>query len=793
MTPAAAKRFRLLASVLSLLVVIAALGAGWFYFRLRASLPRLEGAVAMSGLAAPVKIDRDSLGVPTIRGENRHDVMRALGWLHAQDRFFQIDLLRRHGAGELVELFGKAALPLDRATRIHGFRELAQKVVAGLPAEERAGLEAYAAGVNAGLSALGAAPFEYVLLREKPQPWLPEDSVLVGYAMMLDLQGEGFRYERSLQTLKDVLGANALAFFAPLTTPNDAALDGSTAPLPPIPGPVVLDLRRVEATPAAGGKRVADPLPPGSNSFALAGRHTANGAALIADDMHLNLALPNTWYRASLEWPGHKVTGVTLPGVPMMIAGSNGRVAWGFTNANVDTSDLVIVEMAAGSTQFYTVPNQGPLQRLEERKVTLRVKGGDPVEVSYAWSIWGPIVAVGEKDRSLALRWTAHEVAALNFSLGELEDATNVREAVAVAHRAGIPAQNIVVADAAGDIAWTIAGRLPKRVGFDGRLPVSWVFGDRRWEGLRAPEEIPVDFVADTGRLWTANQRMLGGDALSLLGDGAYDRPARAAQIRDGLAAMEKAVPKDLLALQLDDRAIFLGRWQKLLLEVLSPEAIKTKSSRGELREFAAKWEGRASVESISYGLVRNFHRAVARRVLDPIFANCAEAYADFDWRRFHYEDAVWTLVHEKPVHLLSTEYRDWNALLLAAADDVSQSLRDEHRPIARATWGGENLLELRHPLSRALPEFLTAWLNAPAVPLPGDIDLPRVQRRAYGASERFVVSPSHEDEGIFEMPGGQSGHPLSPYYLAGHDAWVRGEPTPFLPGTTVHTLTLQP
>lgn len=794
MNPAAAKRFRLLASVVSVLAVVAVCAGGWFYFRLKASLPQLDGAVALTGLAAPVQVERDNLGVPTIRGTNRADVARALGWLHAQDRFFQMDTLRRRGAGELAELFGKVALPLDRSTRMHDFRALAEKIVARISPQQRAQLEAYTAGVNAGLAALKAVPFEYVVLREKPQPWRPEDSVLVGCAMMLDLQGDQPGYERSLRVLRDQLGLEGVAFFAPLVTPNDAALDGSNAALPAIPGAALLDLRRPSTTTQAPARQGApEAKHPGSNSLLLAGTHTANGAGLLANDMHLNLGLPNTWYRASLEWPAHKITGVTLPGVPMVIAGSNGRVAWGFTNANIDTSDLVVVDMISGSSELYSVPHQVEPKLLDIRQTTIRVKGGKPVDVSYPWSIWGPIVETTSQSRLLAQRWTAHEVDALNFSLSEMEDATNVREAVAVAHRAGIPAQNFVVADAAGEIAWTIAGRVPKRVGFDGRLPVSWAFGDRRWDGLRDPEEIPVDFASGVGRLWTANQRILGGETLTLLGDGAYDRPARAAQLRDRLATLEKATPKDLLALQLDDRALFLERWQKLLLAVLTPEAIAQKKSRAELREFAAKWEGRASTDSVSYRLVRSFHAAAAERVLAPIFESCVETYPDFEWAKFHSEDALWTLVNEQPAHLLNSNYHDWNALLLAAADDVVAGLDREHVPLARATWGRRNQLELRHPFSYSLPRFLTGWLNAPVVPLPGDNDLPRVQGTDFGASDRFAVSPGHEAEGIFHMPGGQSGHPLSPYYLAGHEAWVHGDPAPFLPGKAAHTLTLSP
>jgi penicillin amidase len=803
MTSAAAKRLRLLASAVSLLVVAGGLAAGWFYFRLRASLPLLDGPVALAGLAAPVAIDRDALGVPTVRGQNRLDVARALGWLHAQDRFFQMDLLRRKAAGELAELFGKKALPLDRAARMHGFRKLAQAVVAQASPAERALLEAYAAGVNAGLGALREKPFEYLVLRDTPQPWRPEDGVLVIYAMWLDLEEPAGRYEQTLLTLRDSLGLDAVAFFAPLVIPSDAALDGSTAPLPPMPGPKLIDLRRQEKPTAALAPvqpTARFPFPPrdpavalGSNAFALSGAHTTSGVPLVANDMHLDLAMPNTWYRASLEFPGHKITGVTLPGVPFVVAGSNGHVAWGFTDSYADTGDLVVVEIAPGASSLYYTAGHVNFASIEQRKETIRVKGGDAETVEYPWTIWGPVVGTNEKQRPLAYRWIAHDPVTTNLKLGELEDATTVGAAIAIAHRAGLPTENMIVADSAGGIAWTIAGRLPKRVGYDGRLPTIWSFGDRRWDGLVPPDEVPAVVAPPAGRLWSANQRPLGGAALATLGDGGYRRPNRAAQIRDDLAALEHAAPRDLLGVQLDDRALFLVRWQKLLLETLTPDAIAQKKSRAELRTLTEKWEGRASVDSVSYRLVRNFHDAVYARVFPPIFERCTDRDPDFDWSRLPLEEPLWTMLRGKPTHLLNPDFKTWDDLLVAAADDVVAGLGQAGVALPRATWGRRNTARIVHPFSRTLPDFLTSWLNLPADPLPGDNDMPRVQTPTAGASERFVVAPGRENEGIFEMPGGQSGHPLSPYFRAGHDAWVHGEPTPFLPGKTEHTLTLTP
>ena len=803
MSPRRTKRLRLVCGGFVLLALCALAVAGWFYARMRASLAALEGTFALPGLSASVTIERDALGVPTIRGATRVDVSRGLGWLHAQDRFFQMDLLRRRAAGELAEIIGAAAVPMDRESRRHGFRVKAREQLARTPPEERAVIASYTAGVNAGLGALGTKPFEYILLRTKPQPWREEDCLLVAYAMLLDLQGDAVARERDLLTMREYLGSETLAFFAAIAGPRDAALDGTSAALPPIPSPKAINLRKSaklsqSQLPLSDAPFFSERPAPGSNAFALSGAHTATGAGLLANDMHLDLRLPNAWYRAALVWPEaggeRRVIGVTLPGGPVVVAGSNGRVAWGFTNSAVDTSDLVVV--ASGITpDFYRAPGEVVPLQVEVRSETIAVKGADPLTVDYRWTIWGPIVGQDAGEHLLAQRWVGHEPGVINFNLLRMENVGTTAEAVEAAPHLGVPTLNMVIADTAGDIAWTIAGAIPKRVGFDGRLPVAWTFGDRRWDGLLKAAEVPAVFgraAGQTGRLWSSNQRPLGGAAGAVLGDGGYAEAMRGAQVRDDLSPLEHAVPRDLLAVQLDDRALALERWHKLLLGVLTPAVVAARAERGELRALVEKWEGRASVDSVSYRLVRTFRQAVASRVLGPIFAPCVAADPGFARPR-RYEEQLWALGQEKPIHLLSPEFATWDAMFVAAVDDTLKTIAKEDTVLSRATWGQANTANIQHPLARVLPGWLAFWLRMPRDPLPGDHDMPRVQRANFGASERFVVSPGHEAEGIFEMPGGQSGHPLSPYFRAGHEAWVRGEPTPFLPGKAEHVLTLKP
>ena len=430
-----------------------------------------------------------------------------------------MDLMRRRAAGELSELFGASTVPWDRAARVHGLRVLARQALALLPPEQRVLVDAYAAGANAGLAALRARPFEYYVLRVRPQPWRAEDTILVVYAMVLDLQDTDDRYERMLATIQNSCGRTVLDFLAPRGTEFDAALDGSTYPQLPLPGPEIIDLRKRKPETAANSGRGApaaiasvparEPVP-GSNAFALAGSRTANGSALLANDMHLGLRVPNIWYRAALVWNGdasgtgvpraiaepktqnaepprndrpepNRVTGVTIPGAPLVVAGSNGRIAWGFTNSYADTADIVIVEPSSIDPLLYK--NGNDLLLMEERHESIRVKGGDPVDAVTRWTIWGPVIGAGEQSRALALHWVFQDSAALNLNLMALEGVADASTALALAPGFGLPAQNLLVADRAGAIGWTIAGRLPRRAGYDGRLPSVWSYGDRRWEG----------------------------------------------------------------------------------------------------------------------------------------------------------------------------------------------------------------------------------------------------------------------------------------------------------------------
>jgi penicillin amidase len=366
-----------------------------------------------------------------------------------------------------------------------------------------------------------------------------------------------------------------------------------------------------------------------------------------------------------------------------------------------------------------------------------------------------------------------------------------VSSALNLAPRLGMPPQNLLVADSSGQIGWTIAGNsIPLRAGIDPLLPSDWSQPGSGWQGWATPAQYPrIEHPAE-GRLWTANNRTVGGDELALLGDGGHDLGARAQQIRDDLHARAGFTPADLLDIQLDNRAVLLGRWQQLLLQTL---AGSQDPALQQLRQLSTNWQGHAAVDSVDYRLVRAFRSEVGQAALAPFVAQVKHRYSDFRWPGENSaEAAVWTLIQAQPAQLLDPKYHDWHSLLTAAAKQVATELGQQPGGLAARSWGEHNRSGINHPLSAALPRWLGRFIDMPDQPLPGDNNMPRVAAPGFGASERFDVAPGHEAQGILEMPGGQSDNPLSPYFGAGHDDWVKGRPTPLLPGPEQHTLTLE-
>ncbi len=775
-----------------LMLVCAAVLALWL--TLRASLPQLDGELAAPGLSHTATIQRDDAGIPTITAQTRADLAYATGFAHGQDRFFQMDLIRRQAAGELSELFGEIAVSTDKRYRFHRFRERARAVLAASSAADVAILQSYAAGVNAGLASLGARPFEHIVLGAEPEPWRAEDTVLVVYAMFMQLNDGRASKDVRRGFAHRVLPAEVFDWLYPEGSRWDAPIMGAPRPPPPLPPPDVFSVRDVTGTPPAAGE-IGKPYLNGSNNWVVGGALTGNGRALMSNDMHLGHDVPNIWYQARLVVTDEKprdVTGVSLPGTPFITAGSNRNIAWGYTNSYGDWADAVVLRPGATAGTYRTP--QGD-REFEIRRETIEVSDADPVIYEIRETIWGPVDDLIEyPDGDVAVSWTAHSPVAVNLKLLALETAIDVEEALGIAATMGIPPQNFVVGDSDGNIGWTIAGQIPARNGFDAMVPTDWS-REEGWLGWLHPADYPRVINPANGRIWTANARVADAQALEIIGDGGYDLGARARQIRDSLFASDEFAPVDMLEIQYDDRALFLTRWRDVILDVLTDDRVASNPELVEYRQLVRDWIPRATPESVGYRLVRAFRLEVQSKVFHAVMAPVREANGgDIEpLLSNQFEGVLWQLLAERPKHLLPGAYASWDELLLDAIDtNIAWFEENYDTGLAERSWGEINTASIRHPLSRALP-VLSPWLDMPAEPLNGDVDLPKAQGPTFGASQRFSVSPGDEANGLMHMPTGQSGHPLSAFYRRGHDEWVHGRPSPFLPGAPQHELALIP
>jgi penicillin amidase len=802
-------------------IVIALIFGAASYIAVRRSLPIIQGELSSPGLSAAASIERDALGVPAIRGSTRNDVAFASGIAHAQDRFFQMDLLRRSAAGELSALLGGSLISVDQSLRRHRFRAVAEEVLRNASEAERDLLLAYTAGVNIGLDSLRSRPWEYLLLRSQPQRWQPQDSVLVGLAMYLSLNDASGRQEIERARLKQSLPPELFAFLHPIGTEWDAPIVGRAWRTPDIPGADVFDLRKEADRGSAIGdgqsaesrlaadrsQRLAfDPFGahraedmPGSNSWAVAGTHAQEGAALLANDMHLGLQLPNVWYQARLLVESESeerrdLAGVMLPGLPLIIVGSNSHVAWGYTNSYGDWTDLITIEVDPADASRYLTPDGSESFGVQGEEI--EVLRAQSVSFEYRTTRWGPVTGETFDGKPLVLAWTAHHSRATNLGMFAFERARSIEALLAAANRAGAPVQNVLAVDTSGRIGWSLMGQVPIRGNHDATVPSSWRDASAGWKGWRDSLEYPRVLDPPAGRLWTANTRVIDAQTwIDFLGEGGYDLGARAAQIRDTLLTDATATPQEMAALQIDDRALFLNRWRDLLLELTDGQADSASagSALAEAKNLVQRWSGRAAAKDPGFRIVRAFRNEVRAEIFSWLTSTAQVRDSSIAFAPSpQFEGPLWALVTQKPEHLLHPKFASWESALLDSLQRALTQLNEECEVLSECTWGAANRLSMRHPLSRAVP-LISRWADMPQTPMSGDVAMPRVQAPSFGASQRLVISPGREERALFQMPGGPVSHPLSPFYAAGHERWLKGEPRPLHPGEAQFVLRLTP
>ena len=754
-----------------------------FYWILTGSCPRVSGKVQLEGLLHSTLVLRDQYGIPTIRGESRLDVARITGFLHAQERFFQMDLMRRRASGELSEIFGELTIEFDKKQRMHGFRTQAGLILSTLTQDEQEILKSYTEGVNAGLKDLRCDPFEYYVLREKPAIWKEEDSLLVGLGLFFDLQDSEGAIDLARGVLKETLPDSVYQFLIHNGSVWDAALDDSVQRILPIPGKesfYYLDSIQCAST---FNKEKIESAPParGSNQWAVDSSHTEKGQSLLACDMHLNLVAPNIWYRLGIDYKKEderqiQIDGISLPGTPFIAAGSNRNIAWGFTNAYIDTTDLIVLEMDPENPMSYNT-SEGFIP-LEEVKEEIKVKGCPSIDYTVFRTKWGPVHPEKFLEKQMAIRWIAHDIDCFNFRLLDLETVNSSKEALKVISEIRLPVLNFMVADREGHIGWGYVGAIPARSVYEPGLPVDWK-GWSNWTRNRNPTEYLSLLDPSSGKLWTANNRVLADQTLGC----DYLNPIRAHQIQKRLFSLNKITLSEMCALQLDDEAVFFNRWNEIFKNALD----LSNPRHQQLFVLISNWDHRCSSSSQGYFWIRSFREKVKEKIIARLLAPCFQLKPDLNCNLLDLEEPLYLIASQRPNYLTLVSWEsDFFEIIEEILDENELALKE------KKAWGHFNLASIRHPLSSSI-SLLSFLLDMPKDALSGDYYVPRVSSSSVGASVRMVVSPGNEEEGVFNMPCGQSGSPLSKHYRDQHSAWVEGRTTPFLPGPPIHKLMFFP
>lgn len=757
------------------------------YVTLNSSLPQLDGKVSGLGVGETIFIERDDYGVPIITSKKRENGAYALGFVHAQERFFQMDLLRRAGAGELAALFGSSLLEHDIKIRQYRFRSRAIQALEQLSNGERSILKHYVSGVNAGLKNLGTSPFEYMILGQKPDEWLEADSLLVIYSMYLSLQSDqrarsyakAWLYEHIAPELQDIFLPSFSEFDAPLDTDHIKHITNSL----PSKGPAWL-----AESHSSDPRSSKHSLPVGSNSWAVSGAHSIHGGGIIANDMHLNIGLPNTWFRAALKVKAHgdeqrALLGLTLPGFPGFIVGSNENVAWGFTNSYGNYFELLEIEKEP-MQGFPIKLGEQYIEAIQHQEIIL-TNGSSPYTMKFWDTPLGPIEEY--EGRYYIQHWVALSSEAVNLNLLKFESTNNIQEASALSHQTGIPAQNITLVDKYGQIGWTIAGPIPKR-----EDTKKQIFSNQpTWNNMLLPEDYPQILNPERGRIWSANSRQISKNYSEVIGDGGADLGARAMQIRDRLRELNNADESDVYWISLDCEAKFMKVWRDSAIESLNLDATLNNAQRADFKKILEESEFLyATEDSIAYKLCRDYMYGLYEALFGSVDEQLAKlpGQPSYGMTIPRWPAVVLRLINEEPDWL--PEGKSWRALKLSVIDKLISQSSSKHVDWKSVTWGDMNISEINHPLSSALPG-LGKLLNAPSLPQSGDNHIPKISSPNFGQSQRMVISPGMEELSLFNMPGGQSGHPLSPYYLKGHESWAKGEPLPLSPRKSVHHLTL--
>ncbi len=793
--------------LLTVLVLVVALG-GFAYYVAQSALPELDGSLQVNGLSARVTVMRDNHGVPTIDAASLEDLFFAQGYVTAQDRLWQMDMMRRFGAGELSEILGEETLKLDREQRILGLRAAARKSLEMASPRERSFFEAYARGVNACIDhASSQLPVEFRILRYSPKPWSPEDSLVIANQMVKDLNYHYFFDALAREKILAKLGPELTADLyvnrswhdrpptvmrEDLTQPDNSSDTSDEDDDEDAPDNAVT---RNSTRP----NTVPEPLPVnGSNDWVVSGAHTVTGKPLLSNDMHLGHQMPNLWYEAHLRSGAFDVAGVTLPGMPYVIMGHNQRIAWGFTNVGPTVTDVYIENFNAQGA--YQTP--GGWVQPEHRKEAIQVKGKPDLTIDVQTTRHGPIITelIPGETRNLALRWTLYD--GLHIPFFDVNAAQNWEDFNKAFSRLDAPGQNVVYADVDGNIGYHTTGKVPLRAAGDGSLPVSGADNAHEWVSYIPFDKLPNIYNPPSGIIATANGRIAPDgypNSISM----EWEAPWRTARIYHVLESGREFTAADMLTLQTDvesEADLFAAERFVYAVDHASKPSARAKQAADLMRS----WDGRMLASSAAPTITEKSIQELRRLLIEPKLGSApsdpAKAADTLSWETYSWEmRSVWLeniLLHH-PKRWLPDKYPNYDELLGAA---VEAAVNEPQAPknLDSWHWGVVNAVRIQHPILGRIP-ILNHWSGPGVQEQSGSGYTVKAVTAHHGPSERFTANLADLDRSTLNIVTGQAGNFLSPYYMDQWKAWYEGTTftLPFssqaVEGAKAHTLQLDP
>ncbi|MFY9743557.1 MAG: penicillin acylase family protein [Candidatus Sulfotelmatobacter sp.] len=796
------------------IILVGAIGTA--YFIARSALPQLDGTVTLKGLSAPVNVIRDNHGVPTIEAATLEDVFFAQGFVTAQDRLWQMDIMRRFGAGELSEILGESTLKIDREQRILGLRAAAKKSLQMASTGDISYLQAYARGVNAFIEThQGRLPIEFRILRYAPKPWQPEDSIVIANQMVKDLNFYAFH---------DALDREKILAKVGLELTADLYVNRSWHDRPPTVMRKDLnddnnnddrdDSDEGEDGPDSSVTRLANPVQvdpahefwsqeipegvKGSNDWVVSGEHTVTGKPLLSNDMHLGHQMPNLWYEAHLKSNDFDVAGVALPGMPYVIVGHNRRIAWGFTNVGPTVADAFIENFNAQGA--YQTP-QGWAQP-EHRTEVIHVKGKPDVTVDVKMTRHGPIITeiLPGETREIALRWTLYD--GLHMPFFDIDSAQNWQDFRKAFSQLDAPGQNVVYADVDGNIGYQTTGRVPIRASGDGSLPVSGADDAHEWTGYIPFDKLPSIYNPTSGVIATANGRITPDKYPYSISTG-WEAPWRTERIYHVLESGRKLSGSDMLALENDihsENDLFAAERFVYAVDHTSKPSARARQAADLMRN----WDGRMSAASAAPTLAVRSAQELTRLLLEPRLGpapkDAEQQKTTLSWKTYKWQmQTVWLqiLMLHQPKRWLPEKYANYDELLAAAVEAaVNETEAPQH--LSSWHWGTVNEVAIEHPILSKIP-LLGRWAAPGIQEQSGSKYTVKAVTRYQGPSERFTANLADLDDSTLNLVTGEAGNFMSPYYMDQWHAWYEGTTftLPFTPravnARAAHRLILQP